>query len=162
MRDITEKQKIRFWASANRQSDDVCWLWVGRKDKHGYGVMKIGRAPRGAHRVSLALATGVPLGSPKFALHSCDNRLCVNPAHLRWGTFEDNMNDMKARKRGLGNTRRLSRSEALHVLESLKTVPQIAQEMGLEVSTVQSIRAGRNWKSLRQAPQPPETNHDAR
>lgn len=52
----------------------------------------------GAHVVALILATGEqPNG--RQALHSCDNRRCVNPQHLRWGTQAENMEDMVKRGR---------------------------------------------------------------
>jgi hypothetical protein len=34
-----------------------------------------------------------------FALHSCDNKRCLNPDHLRWGTPLENVIDMKIRGR---------------------------------------------------------------
>ncbi|WP_369074505.1 helix-turn-helix domain-containing protein [Rhizobium ruizarguesonis] len=36
------------------------------------------------------LATGLVLRE-KNTLHSCDNKLCCNPAHLRWGTQSENV-----------------------------------------------------------------------
>ncbi len=34
-----------------------------------------------------------------YALHSCDNSRCLNPAHLRWGTHAENMQDALDRER---------------------------------------------------------------
>ena len=34
-----------------------------------------------------------------LVLHSCDNRQCINPDHLRVGTYKDNTKDMDSRNR---------------------------------------------------------------
>ena len=39
------------------------------------------------------------LDSKIMILHSCDNKKCINPEHLRQGTHEDNMKDVVARRR---------------------------------------------------------------
>lgn len=66
-----------------------------------YGVLGRGRRGEGmvyAHRLSFEMAGGVLLEG-QDVMHSCDNPLCVNPAHLTAGTRTDNMQDAKAKGR---------------------------------------------------------------
>lgn len=91
----------KFWPKVDKRGPDECWPWLASCVKGGYGKLREpGRQGRtlGAHVVSLMLATG-EVADGRQALHSCDNKLCVNPAHLRWGTQSDNMQDAVARGR---------------------------------------------------------------
>ena len=65
-----------------------CWLWLGYKDKAGYG--KIG--DKLAHRVSYELAVE-PIPDGLCVRHKCRSRACVNPEHLETGTHLENMRD---------------------------------------------------------------------
>lgn len=97
----------RFHAKVEIQPSG-CWHWTGARNVQGYGFIADrtgeGRKRRATH-ISLELdGRPKPDGKP-YALHSCDNPQCVNPAHLRWGTAKDNAADMIAR--GKLNTRGL-------------------------------------------------------
>lgn len=93
----TEQERRRFWAKVDRR-DGGCWAWTG------YSLPYDGRGKFGlkgyavfAPRVAWAIANGrEPNG---LVLHSCDNPNCVNPAHLRVGTFQENIRDRDERGR---------------------------------------------------------------
>lgn len=94
----------RFWSkvaipSAPRH-EKMCWPWTASTAK-GYGQIKIAGRPLRAHRVDHEIANG-PLAPGEHVLHSCDNPLCCNPAHLRAGTHAENMAEKVSRGRARG------------------------------------------------------------
>lgn len=98
----------RFWSKVNRKGPLAypglghCWLWTGRVDKWGYGVLKHSGSQRPylAHRVAWEISTG-PIPSGLWCLHRCDSTGCVRPSHLYLGTPADNVRDREARGRGV-------------------------------------------------------------
>jgi hypothetical protein len=61
---------------------DGCWSWLGAKNGHGYGVVRVdGRPMRGAHRVVYEAMRG-EIGDGLHLDHLCRVRHCVNPDHL--------------------------------------------------------------------------------
>lgn len=93
------KQVERFWSKVIVAGPDECWEWVGRRHKFGYGVFRLKDHPYRAHRIALMLKTQAIIPVGLLSLHSCDNRACCNPKHLRAGTGYDNMMDAITRKR---------------------------------------------------------------
>jgi hypothetical protein len=75
-----------------------CWLWTGGTYAAGYPVYKGKLWGNYGHRAALYFATGI-CPPDLFACHRCDQPLCVNPAHLYWGTARDNAQDRDRRGR---------------------------------------------------------------
>ncbi len=82
-----------------------CRLWVGSKNAAGYGRLFAGMNGKKqrillAHVVSWLLHCGpIPPETP-CVLHRCDNPPCWRPEHLKLGTQQDNMEDMRHKMRG--------------------------------------------------------------
>lgn len=79
-----------------------CWNWQGPVfHETGYGVFwyKTDDAFEvSTHRTAYRIFVG-PIPPDLSVLHSCDNRRCVNPKHLRVGTARDNAADRVVRNR---------------------------------------------------------------
>ena len=106
-----------------------------------------------AHRIPRELWVG-PIPAGLWILHRCDNRPCVNPAHLFLGDHELNMADMVAK--GRQNSRRgeshgaakLSAHEAASIRASAEPGVVLARRHNVSESLISQIRRGHKWTCL--------------
>lgn len=83
----------RFWAKVPDRTPGTCWEWNGRKDKDGYGTMRVGDTNIRVHRFAYELVHGA---TEELVRHHCNNPGCVNAEHLVPGDHQDNMDDRMA------------------------------------------------------------------
>tara|TARA_R110002126_G_C10230137_1_gene479968 strand:- start:74 stop:589 length:516 start_codon:yes stop_codon:yes gene_type:complete len=156
----------RFWEKVDKKTPDQCWLWLGATNKRGYGSLMM---PNGthhgdtiyAHRFSYALhhPISIPINEIDFQVcHSCDNRTCVNPYHLRLATNLDNVNDRV--ERGRANSVRgenqghaiMTEKDVLEIREKYAlgniSLNDIAKEYNCSKSCIGSIITRKSWTHI--------------
>lgn len=148
----------RFWQKVDRRSPNDCWLWTGGMHASGYGsgcTDKNSEEQILAHRLSWQLHFGsIPDGL--FVCHHCDNRPCVNPAHLFLGTPADNTRDMVQKNRQVqGESTRTAKLTISQVAEirsrfaNGETQTDIARNYNVSKSCIYLIVRSKNWKSVK-------------
>lgn len=138
---------------------DGCWNFTGYLLSNGYGRIKgFDYKPILAHRFSYELHFGkIPKGL--CVCHKCDNRQCVNSAHLLLGTQAENMRDMSNKGRAVGPTevvmtRNMRHWKAKLTTEQIREIrsrsseprKQLATEFGTSARYISSIICGRKRK----------------
>lgn len=149
----------RFWSKVDKRGPDECWNWTATLNNRGYGQLGENARLVYAHRVSWKLNAG-PIPAGVCVLHRCDNRPCVNPAHLFLGTQADNMADM-ARKGRADRLRKAKGEQCWNARLSVGDVSYIrspavvgltdkdlSRYFGVSEATVNHARSGRSWKSI--------------
>lgn len=128
-----------------------CWVWQGQCC-NGYGrIRRCGGADsKGAlcHRLMYQHYHG-PIPERHVVMHTCDNRRCVNPAHLKSATQKENIRDMHSKGRSTRTI--LSPEEVKEIRAKHATgsgIDKLAAEFGVGNYTIHKIVSGRSWSWL--------------
>lgn len=155
--DLTKAEIERFKQKYVAGSKKSCWEWKAGKFMTGYGMACLRRGNRKtflAHRLAWIIHNKRDVPEKHFICHSCDNRSCVNPYHLRAGTGAANNADTI--KRGRGNRKlgsecswsKITEKDVRYIRASGLKQVELAKKFGLKQSTVCNIMTRKIWKHV--------------
>lgn len=137
----------RFLAKIELVPFSTCWWWVGGVNSNGYGQIRVGNKMDSAHRVSFELYNEkTPVGLN--ILHGCDNPLCVNPAHLRAGTQQENIMDMVLRRRRKTKLNEKQVLEIRRLSHSGLSFTRIGKMYRVNETTIGRIVSRKTWQHI--------------
>ena len=147
---MPQQNKIdKFWSRVDKSGD--CWEWTAGKSR-GYGRLRLDGIWWLAHRLAYAMTHG-PIPDNLVVRHACDNRACVNPAHLSTGTHYDNAQDRVERNRspiGAAHPRAKLTEEEVFWIWDLRHLGKAKLSRLFDVSKgcIAGIIKRRNWRVL--------------
>lgn len=139
--------KQRFLAKV-KKVESGCHEWqAGIGQKHGYGkFVDLGKTLL-AHRASYSMFVG-PIPDKAWVLHRCDNRKCVNPAHLFLGDSIINIADMDAKGRR-GAPRKLNEKQVAEIRKMLSerySQQVVAEKYDIDQTSISRIKLRQTYK----------------
>jgi len=161
------KQKRLVWTLQTVKDRCVeegeCWIWQLGLSSGGYPQARIDGRARIVRKwvYDVLLNKRRPVDS--VVRCSCENKLCLSPAHLVHGTQADAVRDsytsgarcpveMTAKRRAnivkQGLTKLdMAKAQEIRSKASTQSKTQLAQDYGVSLSTVKSVVSGRYWGS---------------
>lgn len=149
--------EFRFWKHVQKREDDECWEWEADTSRAGYGSLWNSESNKNisAHRFSYELHNG-SIEAGRHVLHTCDNKRCVNPKHLRLGSCKQNVKEAFERglRKPIPSLSGENNPKSKLTLEQVRFIKQhpelrhteLAKMFGLSPNCIRGVRTGRTWK----------------
>lgn len=141
------------------EDHQVCWIWRASTDPCGYGTIGFEKKIFSAHRLSYLFFVGT-IPKNKEVCHTCDQRNCVNPAHLFLGTHRQNMRDASLKNRladrkGEQNARAiLNKDQVAYIRKNFIkrhrdfSAAALSRMFGTSTGAIHDVLKGRSWLHL--------------
>lgn len=149
---VTDRVASAFLSSVDRSGE--CWIWRGKADKEGYGILYKDGGDFRAHRVAYELAFDASPGDLQVC-HRCDNPQCVRPDHLFLGTIAENTADRNAKSRQAKGARcgmaKLDDDTVRRIRAELATGARqvdLAERFGVSQASISLIGLGATWRHV--------------
>lgn len=135
---------------------EACLIWPYGKDWAGYGSFRKNGVGSTAHNFMCRAAHGEPPAGKPHAAHSCGNRACYNPNHIRWATPKENGEDRV--KHGTSVRGDMSNLAILNEAKVRQIRAMMAQgvgqlpisvKFGVSRNAISAISTGRSWAHVK-------------
>ena len=143
---MTIEEKI--WKHVDKT--ESCWLWTGPLHKTGYACIYHKRKFYYVHRLVKEWSLNRSISAGLECCHSCNNKSCVNPDHIREDTRSSNIIDNVVS--GNHNTVKLT-TECVKTIRKMislgRSDKEIAEDFNVSRRNINDIRNYQSWKFVR-------------
>lgn len=158
----TDEGAAQHWLRhALAYSGTDCLPWPFAMNAGGYGVIRHEGRNHVVSRLICQIAHGTPPAAGLDSAHSCNNRICCNPAHVSWKTRLANMADaleIGTVLHGEGHPSAILTEDQVKQIRSLRgkmLQREIGEMFGVTKSAVGAIQRGDRWGWLATGLRPP-------
>lgn len=117
-----------------------CWVWNWAVHQKGYAYVQWQGRSALAHRASYEMSKG-PIPPGMVLRHLCGNPSCVNPAHLKAGTLQENARDMVGA--GVQGNQKLTPAEVAEIRRRYAaggiSRPELARQYRVKPATIEEV-----------------------
>ena len=145
-----EKLILRFNKKYVIDSDTGCWNWTAALNNYGYGNFRVDNKVLKAHRFSYEYYIG-KIHQDLVVCHSCDNRKCVNPNHLRQDTQSSNLIDMSYAMTNPSQVLNVEQVKQIKIRLKetyLGQVNDLAHQYNVSQSCISLIKNNKRWSHI--------------
>lgn len=134
-----------------------CILWprpFKGFSRHSYATVLVQGKIWPAHRYVCYKTQGPPQYPDMETCHSCANKRCVNPQHLRWGTKADNGADRSIHGTVCRGEDQWKAKLTEEMVREIRAAPlsvshnELGRRYGVTGENIQSIRANKTWQHV--------------
>lgn len=162
---LTARKLRNYWRNIDKQ-DNGCWIWTGGVNPCGTGHMGVtieGVLLTSAHRLGWYLAHNQLLDRRTIIIHTCNNKLCQNPAHMTLDTYENRLSlnwiDAQPEPDKVKHNRTAMTPEEAQRIRDLRfkenrTLMEIVKITGRTYKTVSYIVNNKTHNGVRKGPKP--------
>ena len=127
-----------------------CYICLSLKSMEtGYYSVIYLRKKWRLHRLVYTFYTGF-IEKDFIIMHSCDNKLCINPEHLVKGTYSDNSRDMCLKERSSKGEKHyrtiLTKEDILYIRRKYRSRTDLAKQFNMTRANISKIQLYKTWK----------------
>lgn len=122
-----------------------CHIWK-KSTVGGYGQISFKGKKKRAHVLAIESVQKRFLKHTEVVRHLCDNKLCINPVHLRVGTQQENATDIQLHSSS--KSFKVDTEKVREIRVSTASSAELAKVYGICTSSVNNIRSRRTWAEV--------------